>query len=258
MSIFTLVVVSIVLSCLYSHLLYVYTKFSTHPTFTVLIVFRCSNFNFDMWVLPKHPTGSPSDQNTNGATAGSPPRASLLSRTVVPWELPWSGRGVAVKEPPFFKATTRYNPQVGDFCHLATLERKQIWLQIFKFWRGTNPVKHWTTPSKSTSFSPVAQKKHPTTIWPGINFSPPRKNCALQQRPRGGKKSPKSHGVFGHGQRVFLINKKTKILFFRKVAFHAFAPKQCHCPICPLVTIPLRNQVTRYGYHFSTRKRKAS
>ena len=102
----------------------------------------------------------------------------------------------------------------------------------------------------------MAPKKHPTTIWPGINFSLPRKNCALQQRPRGGKKSPKSHGVFG--QKGFSHQQKDEILFFRKVAFHAFAPKQCHCPICPLVMILLRNQVTRYGYHFSTRKRKAS
>ena len=59
-------------------------------------------------------------------------------------------------------------------------------------------------------------------------------------------------------RRVFLINKRTRYFFSEKFAFHAFAPKQCHCPICPLVTILLRNQVTRYGYHFSTRKRKAS
>lgn len=169
---------------------------------------------------------------------------------------PW----VAVKEPPFLKqqpvTTPRKISQVCDFCHLATLERKQIWLQILK--SGESPILEALnyTLKIHQLFSGGPKKTSHNHLTRNKLLPASEELCSSAKTSRWEKKSPKSHGVFG--QKGFSHQQKDEILFFRKIAFHAFAPKQCHCPICPLVMILLRNQVTRYGYHFSTRKRKAS
>lgn len=145
-----------------------------------------------------------------------------------------------------------------DFCHLATLERKQIWLQILK--SGESPIREALnyTLKIHQLFSGGPKKPSHNHLTRNKLLPASEELCSSAKTSRWKKKPKISWGLWTWTEGFFSSRKRRRYFFFRKVAFHAFAPKQCHCPICPLVTILLRNQVTRYGYHFSTRKRKAS
>ena len=79
--------------------------------------------------------------------------------------------------------------------------------------------KHWTTPSKSTSFSPVTQKYYPMAIWPPKKQLLPASD-ELGSSAKTSRWEQESEISWGFEQKGFSHQQKDKETFFWKVAFH--------------------------------------
>lgn len=100
-----------------------------------------------------------------------------------------------------------------DFCHLATLERKQIWLQILK--SGESPIREALnyTLKIHQLFSGGPKKPSHNHLTRNKLLPASEELCSSAKTSRW-KKSPKSHGVFGHGQKGFSHQEKDEDIFF--------------------------------------------
>lgn len=118
-----------------------------------------------------------------------------------------------------------------DFCHLATLERKQIWLQLLK--SGESPILEALnyTLKIHQLFSGGPKKTSHNHLTRNKLLPASEELCSSAKTSRWKKKSKISWGLWTEG---FFSSTKGRDTFFQKSCFSCFCSKTMPLPYLPV------------------------